>query len=73
MTTVDVIFDGKAFVPTTAVDLPLGVKCVVILKDEAILRPALTSAEAERILEGDGKTLPWATVEEALAHPRYSS
>ena len=73
MSTVEVVFDGKAFVPSTAVDLPVGAKCVVILKDSAIIRPAMSDAQAERIFQGNGEPLPWATVEEALAHPRYAS
>lgn len=70
--TIEVVFDGKTFVPTSPVNLPAGTKANVAVVEGAVLRPAstLTPEEAERILRGDGTPLPWATVEEALAYSR---
>ena len=73
MSTVEVTFDGLAFVPTTPVDLPAGTKSVVIVQSPLVVRPAMSKTEAERILEGDGSFLPWATVEEALERPRFQA
>lgn len=69
--TIDVVFDGKAFVPTGPVNLPAGTKASVSL-DMTHSQPIkhLTTEEAERILRGDGTPLPWATVDEALAYSR---
>ena len=66
------VFDGKVFVPTEAVELPLGER---VLVTACIASPPSDQekAEAERILRGDGTPIPWATVEEALGHPRYQS
>ena len=78
--TIEVVFDGKTFVPTGPVDLPAGTKGSVELPEVAAPRgvsvgppppPGDVSAEeAERVLRGDGTALPWATVEEALAYSR---
>jgi hypothetical protein len=69
--TIPVVFDGKSFVPTGPVDLPAGTKGQVSLP-AAVERPAatMTREEAERILQGDGSPLPWATVDEAMAYIR---
>ena len=63
--TIEVVFDGKSFVPTGPVDLPAGTKVSVELPDSG-----MSAEEAERILGGDGSPLPWATVDEALAYSR---
>lgn len=70
--TIEVVFDGKTFVPTKPVDLPAGTKASVALAGSSAAPPAapLTPEEAERILKGDGTPLPWATVDEALAYSR---
>jgi hypothetical protein len=74
MNTVEVVYDGRAFVPTSSVNVPKGTKCTVMLEEvAAIIRPSMGVPEAERILNGDGEQLPWATVEEALGHPRYQA
>ena len=71
--TIEVVFDGKTFVPTQPVDLPAGTKANVAVagcvEAESDASP-LSISEAERILQGDGTPLPWATVEEALAYSR---
>jgi hypothetical protein len=66
------VFDGKVFVPTEPVELPLGERVLVTV---CIASPPSDQekAEAERILRGDGTPMPWTTVEEALGHPRYQS
>jgi predicted DNA-binding antitoxin AbrB/MazE fold protein len=68
---IEVVFDGKAFVPTEPVVLPAGTKGQVSLP-AGVERPAtpMTREEAERILQGDGSPLPWATVDEAMAYIR---
>jgi hypothetical protein len=71
MNTVEVIFDGRVFVPTSPLDLPSGTMSIVVISSQSVVRTAMSPAEAERILEGDGTPLPWATVEEALGRPRY--
>lgn len=70
--TIEVVYDGKAFVPTKPVDLPAGTKASVstIGSSTANTSTPLTTEEAERVLRGDGTPLPWATVEEALAYSR---
>jgi len=73
MSTIDVVFDGRVFVPATPVDLPAGTKTVVVVYTHQSDRPAMTKAEAERILNGDGTPLPWTTVEEALERPRFQA
>jgi hypothetical protein len=69
---IEVVFDGKAFVPTEPVDLPAGTKLSVSLPEGGGAVPAepMTAEEAEMVLRGDGTPLPWATVEEALAYSR---
>lgn len=76
--TIEVVFDGKTFVPTGPVDLPAGTKGIIKLPEIQGAGPAgstpsddVSAEEAERVLRGDGTPLPWATVEEALGRPRY--
>ena len=71
--TIEVVFDGTNFVPTEPVELPAGTKLAVTLPDVAavVVCSPLSATEAERVLRGDGRPLPWATVEEALGRPRY--
>lgn len=69
--TIEVVFDGKAFVPTEPVDLPAGTKAsIAVDSPTAASNAPLSHEEAERILRGDGSPLPWATVDEALAYSR---
>ncbi len=69
--TIEVVFDGKTFVPTEPVDLPAGTKASVAVADGATLPGGVLSPEeAERVLRGDGSPLPWGSVEEALAESR---
>lgn len=73
--TIEVVFDGKTFVPTGPVDLPAGTKGSIKLPETQGAGPAtppgdVSAEEAERVLRGDGTPLPWATVEEALAYSR---
>jgi hypothetical protein len=66
------VFDGKVFVPTEPIELPVGERVLVTV----YIAPQPSEeerTEAERILRGDGSPMPWATVEEALGHPRYQS
>ena len=74
--TIEVVFDGKTFVPSEPVDLPTGTKGSIKLPDPQGAGPVpppgdVSTEEAERVLRGDGTPLPWATVEEALGRPRY--
>ncbi len=69
--TIEVVFDGTTFVPTEPVDLPVGTKASVsIAEDNSTRVTPISAEEAERILQGDGSPLPWATVEEAIAYSR---
>jgi hypothetical protein len=73
------VFDGQVFVPTEPVELPLGERVLVTVyigtptSNTASPPTDKEKAEAERILRGNDAELPWATVEEALGHPRYES
>jgi predicted DNA-binding antitoxin AbrB/MazE fold protein len=64
------VFDGKVFVPTEPIELPIG-KRVLVTVCVASKPTEEEKEEAEQILRGNGGELPWATVEEALGHPRY--
>jgi hypothetical protein len=74
---IEVVFDGKVFVPTKAIELPVGTRGVMVVwvaSPRTNVESPLSveeKADAERILQGDGTPLPWATVEEALGRPRY--
>jgi hypothetical protein len=81
--TIEVVFDGKTFVPTKPVDLPAGTKASVAVTGGAgpksfvlagPLPAPLTPAEREeweRILnQARDEQSPWATVDEALAYSR---
>jgi predicted DNA-binding antitoxin AbrB/MazE fold protein len=72
LTTIEVVFDGKTFVPTKPVDLPAGTKANVEVPVAASPRTELplSAEDIERILRGDGNPPPWRTVEEALATTR---
>ncbi|HEX4613762.1 MAG TPA: hypothetical protein VH092_36615 [Urbifossiella sp.] len=65
--TIAAIFDGRAFVPSQPVSLSPGTRVRLVL---GAVEPAMTVAEAERVLAGDGSPLPWPTVDEAMARAR---
>jgi predicted DNA-binding antitoxin AbrB/MazE fold protein len=79
---IEVVFDGKAFVPTEPVDLPAGTKANVALPELDNTRrvlagpppPPLTPEqreEWERLLsQARDAESPWATVDEAIAYSR---
>ncbi len=71
-TTIEVVFDGKTFVPTKPVDLPAGTKANVEVPAavSSCSEVKLSLEEAECILRGDGNPPPWQTVAEALAATR---
>lgn len=74
MSTLEVVFDGRAFVPISPVDVPKGTRGTVRLEEATVvILPSMSLPEAESILNGNGEPLPWATVEEALGHPRYEA
>lgn len=78
--TIDVVFDGKAFVPTGPVNLPAGTKASVSVaeRQNAVLAgpppPPMTEEQKqdwERLCQiWETTPLPWATVEEAIAYSR---
>ena len=82
---IEVVFDGKTFVPTGPVDLPAGTKGNIALPEVAAPRgmsvgpppPPMTpeeQAEWERLCQIWATTpLPWATVDEAVAAMRRPS
>jgi hypothetical protein len=74
---IEVVFDGKAFVPTAPVDLPAGTTATVALPGAVPPGscvgpppPPMTDeqrADWERLCkEWDATPLPWATVHEAV-------
>ncbi len=83
--TIEVVFDGKTFVPSEPVDLPTGTKVSVPLPDSAAPRgvcagppPAPMTdeekADWERLSRIWAETpLPWPTVDEAVAAMRRPS
>jgi Protein of unknown function DUF104 len=81
---IEVVFDGKTFVPTEPVDLPTGTKASVELPERAVYGVSagpppspLTDeqkADWERLCGIWAVTpLPWATVDEAVAAMRRPS
>ncbi len=80
--TIEVVFDGKTFVPTGPVDLPAGTKVSIALPESGAVpgvsvgpKPAPMTAEEEadweRLCRIWATTpLPWATVDEAIAYSR---
>lgn len=84
--TIEVVFDGRTFVPTGPVDLPAGTKVSVSLPEKSGAvgtmsvgppPPPMTAeneAEWERLCRIWAATpLPWATVDEAVAAMRRPS
>ena len=82
---IEVVFDGKAFVPTEPVDLPAGTKANVAVPEGAPARtvlagpppPPMTEEQKrdwERLCQLWAATPPhWATVDEAVAAMRRPS
>ncbi len=79
--TIEVVFDGKTFVPTGPVDLPAGTTATVALPEAAppciSAGPPPTAGTPDERAEwtrlcGIWATspLPWATVDKALAYSR---
>ena len=83
--TIEVVFDGKSFVPTGPVDLPAGTKVSVELPDHGAPRgmsvgpppPPMTAEEEDEWEEmcriWAETPLPWATADEAVAAMRRPS
>lgn len=79
--TIEVVFDGKNFVPTEPVDLPAGTKANVSVAERGVLAgppPSPMTAEQkqdwERLCQLWAATpLPWATVDDAVAAMRKPS
>lgn len=82
--TIEVVFDGKTFVPTGSVDLPAGTKATVEVSASGTPGvsvgpppPPMTDAQKrdwERLCRLWAATpLPWATVDEAVAAMRRPS
>src|SRR5438552_18388660 len=83
--TIEVVFDGKSFVPTEPVDLPAGTKANVELREGETARtvlagppppPMTTEEEAEweeLLVKIRTAESPWATVDEAVAAMRRPS
>jgi hypothetical protein len=80
--TIEVVFDGKAFVPTEPVDLPAGTKASVALPESGPARGVLVGPPPPPMTEEQRQDwkrlcrlwaatpLPWATVDEAIAFMR---
>ncbi|MBW3541231.1 MAG: hypothetical protein KY476_13265 [Planctomycetes bacterium] len=71
MLNVKATFDGRAFVPTQAVDVPVGTEVEVRLPTERPAKPPQQDAEWQAVLEELAATEPvFPTVEEALQRSR---
>lgn len=83
--TIEVVFDGKTFVPTGPVDLPAGTKVTVEVPDGSakprmsVGAPPAPMTDEERreweeiLVQVRAAELPWATVDEAVAAQRTMS
>ena len=83
--TIEVVFDGKTFVPTGPVDLPAGTKGRIALPEGGAVAgvsvgPAPLPMTAEEEAEWEEMLVkiraaesPWATVDEAVAAMRRPS
>ncbi len=79
---IEVVFDGRAFVPTGPVDLPAGTRASVAVPDAGPTRGVLAGPPPPPMTEEDKQEwerlcriwaatpLPWATVDEAIAYSR---
>jgi hypothetical protein len=81
--TIEVVFDGKAFIPTEPLDLPTGTKLTMAVPETPVgensvptsSRPrAMTNEEKQRwerlCRHWDSTPPPFSTVEEAMAYSR---
>ncbi len=64
---IDVVFDGKVFVPSEPVGLEPGTRMIMTFTVAALSE---REAEAKRDLDGEGQNLPWATIDEAISYSR---
>jgi hypothetical protein len=83
--TIEVVFDGKTFVPSVPVDLPAGTRVTVQVPDGGAAPrmsvgappPPMTDAEREEwdqfVAKLQATELPWPTVDEAVAAQRTTS
>lgn len=83
MSTMDVVFDGKSFVPTGAVNLPTGTKTTVAIPDHGYPGPPAGAPDPNRVFTPEEEAVwiefmnevrsspPWPpTFEEYLRYQR---